>query len=64
MLSEKEINLISKGLSFVPTPDIDKTTITNAVFNLSKTLIFFKCCRNNYIKTVRLRVEIQLDPNW
>jgi len=36
MLSEKEINLISKGLSFLPTADIDKTAITNAVFNFGR----------------------------
>ena len=62
MLSEKEINLISKGLSFVPTPDIDKIATTNAVFNLGrrlKHLIVFRSCRNNYIKNSKMFV----DPN-
>jgi len=36
MLSEKDINLINKGLAFVPMPDIDKTVITNAVFKLGR----------------------------
>ena len=56
MLSEKEINLISKGLSFVPTPDIDKTAITNAVFNLGRRLkikYFLDVAVTTILKTVR-----------
>ena len=64
MLSEKEINLISKGLSCIPSPDIDKTAIINAVFNLGrnlKILYFFRCCRNNYIKNSKTFVS---KSNW
>ena len=53
MLSEKEISLINKGLSFVPTLDIDKTTITNGEVNLGRKLLIIRFCRNNYIKRVR-----------
>ena len=57
MLSQKEINLISKALSFVPTPDIDKTAITNAVFNLGRKLkikiFFLDVAVTTILKTVR-----------
>ena len=64
MLSEKEINLISNGLPFVPTPDIDKTTIIKAVFSLGrklKIIYFLRSCPNNYIKSSKTFVS---KSNW
>ena len=38
ILLENDINLTIEGLSFVPTLDIDKTAMTNAVMTLGRTL--------------------------